>query len=615
MRRIVESLVERDVGGFVTGSVLGRRLASGRRRRQRRRVEFVVDADEERRLALRGHVDVEGLGARQRLRRRLLRLLLLVLDDVVVAFFDVVGAVEALARAGALVRQRRRKVEGVDDAVLLEVFVHLVHLLADRVDDVLLVLAAGLLVGADLLLLAAALHEDDGQTRDDGHQRHGRRDGGDEDDLSGRQVVVAGSSGDHGRGAAARLSADGRRRGVGQSLAALAGEGPRTLAAELVDAVETRAAVEAGIGGALVRLDGAVLAGEAGPAQALVVVDQVLALAAVGARLGQTVVDVALAQRADEARHADALERVDQVDAGAAVEARVVGTVVDVRLAHVAAEAGRTDALEAVDLVDARAAVEAAVDGAVVDLVAAVGAVEAGRAQAQVALVGRVQARRSVQARRVLARLLRRRLAASAVEARLALARGVEPDAVGVDRRRRGAPAAVQARDHRAVVLDEFAVGAGELGRTVARVRALARVEARAAVLARLVVGAVVEVLVAEQAAPALVAVALPRLLARAVQAARIADALVAQLALPAQFAPATSTTKKKTTSVSSVERRVVSRRWPPFINARLVQVPTVSLALDVAKLLDRFSFSSLSTLGPISVPKSSRTALLRVVF
>ena len=50
-------------------------------------------------------------------------------------------------------------------------------------------------------------------------------------------------------------------------------------------------------------------------------------------------------------------------------------------------------------------------------------------------------------------------------------------------------------------------------------------------------VGAVVEVLVAEEASPALVAVALVRLVARAVHAARVADALVAEPASPTLLA------------------------------------------------------------------------------
>lgn len=50
---------------------------------------------------------------------------------------------------------------------------------------------------------------------------------------------------------------------------------------------------------------------------------------------------------------------------------------------------------------------------------------------------------------------------------------------------------------------------------------------------ARLVVGAVVEVLVAEEAAPALLAIALPGFLAHTVQAAGVTDALIAEPPLP----------------------------------------------------------------------------------
>lgn len=73
---------------------------------------------------------------------------------------------------------------------------------------------------------------------------------------------------------------------------------------------------------------------------------------------------------------------------------------------------------------------------------------------------------------------------------------------------------AVEARQMGAIVNLTLAVSASEARGTVARVRALARVEARAVVPAGPVVGAVVEVLVAEEPAPALVAQAVPRLLA-----------------------------------------------------------------------------------------------------
>lgn len=80
-------------------------------------------------------------------------------------------------------------------------------------------------------------------------------------------------------------------------------------------------------------------------------------------------------------------------------------------------------------------------------------------------------------------------------------------------------------------------IGSGPSGWATARVGALARVEASGAVLARLVVGAVVEVLVAEQTAPALVAVALVGLLAGPVFAAGVADAFVAVATSPSSAA------------------------------------------------------------------------------
>lgn len=52
-------------------------------------------------------------------------------------------------------------------------------------------------------------------------------------------------------------------------------------------------------------------------------------------------------------------------------------------------------------------------------------------------------------------------------------------------------------------------------------------------------VGAVVEILVAEETAPAFMAVAMVGLLAGSVEAARVADALVALLSLPAELAEA----------------------------------------------------------------------------
>ena len=73
-----------------------------------------------------------------------------------------------------------------------------------------------------------------------------------------------------------------------------------------------------------------------------------------------------------------------------------------------------------------------------------------------------------------------------------------------------------------------LAVRAGEARRTRAGVRALAGVEAGAAVVAGLVIGTVVEILVAEEAAPAFVAEALPGLLTASMKTPRIPHTLIA---------------------------------------------------------------------------------------
>ena len=76
--------------------------------------------------------------------------------------------------------------------------------------------------------------------------------------------------------------------------------------------------------------------------------------------------------------------------------------------------------------------------------------------------------------------------------------------------------------------------------RAAASVRPLSGVEAGGSVAAGLVVGAVVQVLVAEEAAPSVVAVALPGVLARSVFASRISDALIAEWSGPAATASET---------------------------------------------------------------------------
>ena len=85
-----------------------------------------------------------------------------------------------------------------------------------------------------------------------------------------------------------------------------------------------------------------------------------------------------------------------------------------------------------------------------------------------------------------------------------------------------------------ALVLDAIlAISAREPGRAGASVGSLASVQASGSVEAGAVVGAVVEVLVAKQASPSSLAVALVRLVAAAVLASWIKLALVAILASP----------------------------------------------------------------------------------
>lgn len=88
----------------------------------------------------------------------------------------------------------------------------------------------------------------------------------------------------------------------------------------------------------------------------------------------------------------------------------------------------------------------------------------------------------------------------------------------------------------------DLAVGACESLRAVTGVGALAGVEAGSVVAARLVVGAVVQVLVAEQTAPTLVAEAVPRLYACAVHAAWVTLAFVAKRTYPTRMTSATKT-------------------------------------------------------------------------
>ena len=83
-----------------------------------------------------------------------------------------------------------------------------------------------------------------------------------------------------------------------------------------------------------------------------------------------------------------------------------------------------------------------------------------------------------------------------------------------------------------------FAVLAREVGWTHTSIGTLAGVEAGAAILAGAMVGAEVEVLVAEQSAPALFTVTLEGLVAGALMAAGVLDAAITMGSFPSEAAP-----------------------------------------------------------------------------
>lgn len=382
---------------------------------------------------------------------------------------------------------------------------------------VLLVLESGLLVGAGLLALPALLQADyhaDGHQHHQGHERGYRRD---HHHVLGGEVGFRGDSGAGG--------------GAGGDLFAFPPQEARGAEAlEAVDSVHARAAVLAGVHLAFVYFVAAVFAGEAGRTFALVVVDELLAGAPVGAGFRDAVVDAVLAQRSYVSRYALATEFVHFVDAGPSVQARITLAIVYVDFAGVAGESRRTRALVAGAGFRAGSTVLAGTRRATARLVLAIGPAEAGPASAPVSGVG-VDAGAAVFAT-FLRTGLHGGLASGSGEAGGANAYVVF--AFGAAR------PAVQAGAPGTVVHGYFAVGAVEAVGAAAGVTALAGVEASAAVSARFVVGAEVQVLVAEQAAPAFVAEAIPRFQAGTVDATRVTLTLVAEGPLPPRLTPET---------------------------------------------------------------------------
>lgn len=259
----------------------------------------------------------------------------------------------------------------------------------------------------------------------------------------------------------------------------------------------------------LINVIAAIDAGEAATALALEAVMQVEATATVGAGLCEAEVYATLAHGTRIAGRAFALIFVIAVDACAAILAWIAMTIVDVFLAI-----GAVETVGAVTLIliaayrRALAVVETGIRIAVLHLKLAVPAAIASGALALETLT-RVATSAAVQTRFARTRhgLCLAMLPNPPVAALACVA--IREGTVVV-----GTCAVVQARIDVAVSHLNLAVSTEIPGRTLACVRSLAGVGAGSAVVTRLVIGAEVEILVAEKSAPALLADALPLIVA-----------------------------------------------------------------------------------------------------
>lgn len=202
--------------------------------------------------------------------------------------------------------------------------------------------------------------------------------------------------------------------------------------------------------------------------------------------------------------------------------------IVDVRLALGSGEALRAYALETVDTVRATTLVFAGIRIAVVDLVLAINPAVTGRTGAFVSAAGL----RTLSA--VLAGLIDAGLSGIFAERAVKPARTNARMVGGIRVSRAGA--AVRARRFQTVVDQILAFRAGESFRTFTGITTLSGVEARAPVAAGFVIRAEVEVLITKKSAPSLVAHAIPRFHATAVNASGIPLALIAERSFPSRL-------------------------------------------------------------------------------
>lgn len=219
---------------------------------------------------------------------------------------------------------------------------------------------------------------------------------------------------------------------------------------------------------------------------------------------------------------------IDPILAGATIGTRVGGTIIQVVITVSPAEAIQALADVGISKIDTVGTVGTGVGAAVINFLFAVEARVRQRASTAVAAFRVVGAAASVEAGPIGAGH-GAQLAVFTVEAWWTGA--------GVAVFKIRAAASVLAGAGFAFVDLNLAVGTSVPRAAGARVAALAGVGAGGRILAGLVMGAVVEILIAEESTPPFLAVALPGLLAGAMQAARVSDALVTIAPLPAHSA------------------------------------------------------------------------------
>jgi len=285
---------------------------------------------------------------------------------------------------------------------------------------------------------------------------------------------------------------------------------------------------------ALIDVHGAILASESRPTGALIVVVEIQAGSSIGTRSDEAQVHFAGAVSAMESGNTLAAILIDLIYAGAAIFALVTQAVVNVRLTLRPRESGWANT-PSVGLT--ASSVYAGIRTAVVQLEFAGGSTVADGALALVALTFAAQTGTNVAADSLMAWLIRTgqhfllahlstpaagtmalvaRFRGWLIDAGSAILAGIDIGIAGVNL--------------------SFAIIATEAGSALAGVQSFAGVEAGSAILAGSVVGAVVQILVAVQATPSLVADASPGFVAGSMDAVRFQNALVAQSSLPTQL-------------------------------------------------------------------------------